>query len=119
MIDCNCLLCLVPADGEMFYFIESSYPREKGDQAYLETKVIPSFYNCLTFSFHMYGKNTGKLNVYSQRSKDRKILRMSFFGDHGNQWHRARVPIIDNYPYKVSFVLFVSKNKNYQRRDNT
>ena len=84
-----------------FLYIESSLPRNKGDKAFFETQIVPSFYNCLTFDYHMYGKNMGRLNIYSQLENDREILKWRLGGDHGNQWHQARVPVEEDYPYKV------------------
>ena len=66
-------------------YIEAS-PQSAGDNAKLQRAVPGTMGNstCLTFLFHMYGRDMGTLNVFSG---DTMIFTAS--GDHGNLWIRA------------------------------
>ena len=60
--------------------------QSEGDNAKLQLAVPGSMGNlttCLTFFFHMYGREMGTLNVFSG---DTMILAAS--GDHGNSWNK-------------------------------
>ena len=51
----------------------------------------------------------GGLNVYSQQRDAHQILQWSLTGDHGNKWHQARVPVVQDYPYKVNLAKLLSE----------
>ena len=62
-------------------FIETSFPRQPGDNAKLVLKQLVSGMVCLKFFYHMYGSDMGSLNVFSG---NKTIFTTS--GDQGNVW---------------------------------
>ncbi|XP_062571982.1 uncharacterized protein LOC134233928 isoform X2 [Saccostrea cucullata] len=77
--------------GGYYLFLESSDQR-KGDKAVL---VSSDFFNtqpqCLTFWYHMFGRDTASLRVILQGSSNSTIWTKS--GDQGNSWQRAVIEI--------------------------
>ncbi|XP_061190680.1 uncharacterized protein LOC133198658 [Saccostrea echinata] len=77
--------------GGHYLFMESS-DQQKGDKAVL---VSSDFFNtqpqCLTFWYHMFGRDTASLSVILQGSSNTTIWTKS--GDQGNSWQRAIVEI--------------------------
>ena len=72
-----------------YMYIETSYPRRRGDKAIL----ILALYgkrgsSCLSFYYHMYGSSVGTLNVYNG-----KVKVFSKSSGQGNNWKKARVHI--------------------------
>lgn len=66
--------------------MEASYPVKKDFNGFLTTSYF-SQYNCLQFSYHMHGKNMGRLNVFGPNSKDgNKTLLWRIAGDQGDEW---------------------------------
>lgn len=67
-----------------YMYIETSSPRQSGDNAKLVFKRSVSGMLCLKFFYHMYGSTMGTLNVYSG---SKKIFTKS--GDQGNKWEKV------------------------------
>lgn len=83
-------------------YIESSFPRAKGDKARLESRLTVPVRNCLTFWYHMHGNTTGRLNVYLRsHSSNAEILTWRLAGSHGNVWRKGEIPINHIYAYQV------------------
>ncbi|CAG2238701.1 unnamed protein product [Mytilus edulis] len=55
------------AEGDYYIYIETSIPRNNGDQAILTTEDVsfPVSSWCLTFQYHMYGRSIGDLEVFA------------------------------------------------------
>ncbi len=67
-------------------YIETSSPRNAGDNAKLELSVSGNgALSCLKFYYHMYGDTMGTLTVYSGNTSV-----FSTSGNHGNYWLEAR-----------------------------
>ena len=81
-------------------YIETSFPRVKGDNAKLEVSV-PGYSQlaCLTFYYHMHGAAMGTLIVFSGNTT---VFNAS--GDQGNYWRRATRTI--RLKYTVSLIGF-------------
>ena len=70
-------------------YIETSYPRKKGDKAKLEIPVSGNaVLACLKFFYHMYGDAMGSLTVFSGSAV---VLNVS--GNQGNYWIQADISI--------------------------
>ena len=70
-------------------YIESSPPRQYGDNAKLEFLVSSSIIgklSCLKFYYHMYGDTINTLNVYNGNTK-----MFSKSGNQGNEWSTAEI----------------------------
>ena len=71
-------------------YIEASTPRLEGDNAKLVLSLPGNGEpGCLSFYYHMYGKNMGTLNVFIG---NRTVFTES--GDHGNIWIKADRTIV-------------------------
>ena len=74
--------------------------------------MVPSFYNCLAFKYHMYGGNVGRLNIYSQTQNEQKVILWRLSRNHGNRWNQALLPISSDYPYKVCVSVTLGKDNS-------
>ena len=87
-------------------FIETSFPRKRGDRARLESEVFPptpSNGRCMQFWYHMNGSHIGTLNVYMRVYGQSESKLWSLSGDQGKAWNSARVSILSgNRYYQVS-----------------
>ena len=95
-------------------YIESSFPRVKGDKARLKSRLTVVTRNCLTFWYHMHGETTGRLNVYLRsHSNGAEALIWRLAGSHGNVWKKGEIPIREIYAYQVkNLMLRVLKGLN-------
>ena len=51
---------------------------------------------CITFDYHMYGSQMGKLHIYIRdKNKQRKIVK-TYDGEYGNKWFFDKVDIYLN-----------------------
>ena len=48
---------------------------------------------CVNFSYHMYGKDIGRLNLLSLDNYNKKSVLWKDFGDKGNHWYTAEVDV--------------------------
>ncbi|XP_068682113.1 uncharacterized protein [Montipora capricornis] len=72
--------------GSGYYmFIETSFPRQQGDNAELEL-FLPGNgeLGCFSFYYHMYGADMGTLHVFSG-----KMIVFNESGNQGNIWRKA------------------------------
>ncbi|CAC5363971.1 unnamed protein product [Mytilus coruscus] len=55
------------AEGNYYLYTEASFPRRNGDRAILTTEAasLPASSWCLTFQYHMKGRDIGKLEVFA------------------------------------------------------
>ena len=70
-------------------YIETSYPRNYGENAKLEFSVPSSDIgklSCLKFYYHMYGQTVNTLNVYNGYAKI-----FTEAGNQGNRWLSAKI----------------------------
>ncbi|CAB4034353.1 MAM and LDL-receptor class A domain-containing 1-like isoform X1, partial [Paramuricea clavata] len=74
-----------------YVYIETSRPRVRGGIAFLVSPQV-SGAQCLKFSYHMYGANTGSLIVY-QNMGYQMVELFKKSGNKGNQWKKAEVQI--------------------------
>ena len=85
-----------------YMFIETSYPRKRGDRARFESEIFPptpSNGRCMSFWYHMKGGHIGTLNVYMSiyGQSETKLWSMSL--DQGDSWNSAVVPILSGSRY--------------------
>lgn len=85
-------------------YIESSYPQKENDKARLispEYIASPSG-SCVQFFYHMWGVNTGSLNVYLQNGEHIQDTPLwSLKGDQGNFWRPGRATIKASNRFQV------------------
>ncbi|XP_020897633.1 MAM domain-containing protein 2 [Exaiptasia diaphana] len=88
-----------------YVYMETSKQNGQGQTAYLKSPALPpSDAHCLTFYYHMYGRDMGSLNVYIQKPKSRKkFLVFTVSGDQGDMWHYQEVAIASTCKYRVVF----------------
>ena len=80
-------------------YIETSYPRVKGDNAILVSpKLQFSGTKCLQFYYHMFGASMGKLNVFSNGARV-----FSACKDKGNKWLKAEIDASASGMYEVRY----------------
>ena len=67
---------------------------KQGDSARLETPLIPFISSgyCLSWFYHMFGADIGKLNVYV-KTENRNGLFWSFGENVGDIWNGAEITI--------------------------
>lgn len=88
-------------------YIESSFPRVKGNKARLESRLTVTTRNCLTFWYYMHGETTGRLNVYLRsHSSDAETLIWRLAGSHGNVWNKGEIPIREIHAYQVKYIVY-------------
>mgnify|MGYP001802965428 CR=1 FL=1 len=74
-----------------YMFMEASAPRKPGDVAELYNDQIKlTADSCLSFWYHMYGRDIGSLAVYNTTNPTPKLL-WAQSGDKKNNWLNARV----------------------------
>ena len=83
-------------------YIETSYPRQYGENAKLEFSVPSSDVgklSCLKFYYHMYGKTVNTLSVYNGYTEE-----FTKSGNKGNFWQTAKITM--TLQSKVSSIFF-------------
>ena len=85
-------------------YIETSYPRKKGDKARLISGDMPTKKtHCFTFFYHMYGWSIGKLALL-QKEENRNETQLWYRDTPlGNKWHQAYVSFFGWNKHQVSF----------------
>ncbi|CAH1273120.1 MEP1B [Branchiostoma lanceolatum] len=88
-----------------FAFIEASSPRRDGDVAGLLSPISTARGpHCLKFYYHMYGEETGSLNLlYMDARSGAKNQIWSKSGEQGDLWVEARVDIDAQTDFQVMF----------------
>lgn len=75
-----------------YIYSEASNPRKPGDKANLVSPKLKSGQWCLTFSYHMFGSDIGKLNVHNDNMGNWQTI-FTKSGNQGNQWKRAEIDV--------------------------
>ncbi|XP_022312279.2 uncharacterized protein LOC111117446 [Crassostrea virginica] len=96
--------------GGYYLYLESS-DNQNGDKAVLvSSEFTNSLPICLTFWYHMYGRDTASLEVVLEKQSNSTIWSKS--GNQGDEWQRAVVEIPGSRsPYKV--LLEVTQGASY------
>ena len=82
-------------------YIETSSPRQRGDNAKLNSPKLQFAGNmCLTFYYHMYGADIATLNVTINGNNA-----FTASGDKGDKWLRAAVDVYVSGMYSVWNIL--------------
>ncbi|XP_022788295.1 MAM and LDL-receptor class A domain-containing protein 1-like [Stylophora pistillata] len=96
------------ADNDFYIHLESSYPRSKGDSIRFESPFVVPAYKCLSFKYHMWGKDVGRLTVYTQSGKNSNLVsKWRLSGDQGNSWNTGSVKLQRYRPFKLIFEAVV------------
>lgn len=113
-----CLLCWEPVENFMllrflfscvgqYVFIETSSPRQTGDNAYLLSQPFDptsSSGRCLKFWHHMKGASIGTLNVYLYTGNFSSMyLLWQRKGNKGDKWNFGQIPIRSSVKYQVKY----------------
>ncbi|XP_052068045.1 MAM and LDL-receptor class A domain-containing protein 1-like [Mytilus californianus] len=89
------------SDGHYIYLEGSDV--EEGMKSELTSKTISTYGDtCFTFWYHMYGKDIGTLNVYTESGNITK-RQWSRYGNQGNAWNFANFDISETEPFKIIF----------------
>ncbi|XP_047128245.1 MAM and LDL-receptor class A domain-containing protein 1 isoform X1 [Hydra vulgaris] len=86
-----------------YFYIETSYPRKRNDNAILRSPLYPanSKGSCFNFWYHMYGQDIGSLNIYV--GKLGSVPAWNLTSDQGNVWRHGRVTVQS----LVSFYIYI------------
>eukprot|EP00795_Rhopilema_esculentum_P012712 gene12712-3431_t len=93
-----------------YVYIETSYPRRRGDKAWLYSPVYPASVKgrCLNFWYHMYGADIGSLNIYLTTPTGTPLWNRT--GNQNNVWRHGRVTLQSNSSYTVVIEGIVGKS---------
>ena len=86
-------------------YIETSFPQVENDKARL---VSPAYMHtpggsCLQFFYHMWGRDTGTLNVFLKDGAEIQANPLwALKGDQGDLWRPARATIRSAGKYQVN-----------------
>ncbi|XP_033751986.1 MAM and LDL-receptor class A domain-containing protein 1-like [Pecten maximus] len=81
-----------------YLFIETSRPRKMGDNAVIQSQLIPNQPQlCFSFWYNMHGQSVGNLNISMQIKGSTKNLKKSITGDQGTGWKQGQVDMSDAY----------------------
>lgn len=86
-------------------YIETSIPRKPGDKARLISPQydIGAGGSCLQFFYHMWGMDTGALNVYLKVGNNVEGSPLwALNGDQGNLWRPARATVQTQGKFQVN-----------------
>lgn len=91
-------------------FIETSSPRKTGDVARLyNTNMKLSADSCLSFWYHMYGRDVGTLTVYDDTNGVASKVLWAQSGDKKDNWLNARV----SFQFTLNLILNQSRPEHY------
>ena len=94
-------------------YIETSSPRQYGENAKLEFSVSSSDVgklSCLKFYYHMYGETINTLNVYNGNNKT-----FNQSGNQGDVWVKTNITMIleNKVSYMLMITVFVKSGSSY------
>ena len=98
-----------------YMYIETSAPRTRGQKArLLSSLVTPSGSSCVSFYYHMYGRNIGALNIYvkEQSTSGTSSLGQPVWTRSGNQqnnWIVGQFSVTPSQSFKVCTLLKTAK----------
>ncbi|XP_014680989.1 PREDICTED: MAM and LDL-receptor class A domain-containing protein 1-like [Priapulus caudatus] len=91
-----------------YMYIETSTPASNGDNAIMLTEYMPATDTgtCLSFWYHMFGQDIGRLTVYlldagTDWGNGQSIFNLT--GEQGNVWVNINVTIIHNKEFQIAF----------------
>ena len=101
-----------------YVFIESSFPRKRGDKADLKSvQFDPTGPRCLNFWFNVHGANMGTLRVMIAPSNNTalKTTIWQVYGqDFGTAWQQGKVTFSNKVPFNVSTcICFLHYKMNF------
>ena len=84
-------------------FIETSFPRQPGDNAYLLSPLFPSAPNgkCFNFWYHMSGQDIGELNIYVKAGPALGAKVWNETGNQGQFWLHGMAPVKISTSFQV------------------
>lgn len=93
-------------------YIETSYPRKKGDKARF---ISPTYApvkggQCFQFWYHMYGQDIGSLNVYIKTGGNLSNPLWTRSGNRGNVWKVTQVSITASSSFNIVFEGIAGKS---------
>ena len=95
------VFCLFIIDQSTGFLYLNASDQYKGDKARLQTRYILPTYNCMKFSYHMDGRQMGKLSVFSKLYQGKETLLWRLFGKQSNEWQQGEIPINSTDVFKV------------------
>ncbi|XP_031559470.1 MAM and LDL-receptor class A domain-containing protein 1-like [Actinia tenebrosa] len=86
----------------MYIYTEATAPRQPGDKAQISL-IRSSGISCMRFCYHMYGEDTGELNLYhyNTRTRRRRLI-WSRSGPQGNEWLESKITFLAG-TYQLTF----------------
>jgi hypothetical protein len=95
-----------------YIFIETSYPAKPDDKARLESILVSEVppNKCLSFYYHMFGKDVNTLNAIIKRSFNDEDIVWTKSGDQGNIWKHGLVNIESDRFYSIIFEAIRGNN---------
>lgn len=84
-------------------YIETSYPRKKGEKArFISPTYVPvKGGQCFQFWYHMYGQDIGQLNVYIKTNANLSNALWTRSGNRGNVWKITQISITTSSSFNV------------------
>lgn len=96
--------------GHFLYFeaswIAGTKRLEKGDRVILQSPFILATSICLSFAYHMYGRDINALEVYIRNGKHARRM-WSKKGNQGDKWFTANVELDVNIEFQVTIIFCV------------
>ncbi|XP_061186515.1 uncharacterized protein LOC133194600 [Saccostrea echinata] len=75
--------------GLYYAYIETSSPRQLGDNAILESnRTFQDTTYCLSLYYHMRGSHIGSLIIKTENSSNKQTVLRQISGEQGNRWQR-------------------------------
>ncbi|XP_015766522.1 PREDICTED: MAM and LDL-receptor class A domain-containing protein 1-like [Acropora digitifera] len=90
-----------------YLYVEASEPRCARDRAVLVSGILKGL-QCMSFMYHMRGKDTGSLAVYRFGDGVMKSRLWHRRGEQGDMWHEARITLpcnSDSYQLQIEAVI--------------
>ncbi|KAK6177526.1 hypothetical protein SNE40_015611 [Patella caerulea] len=86
--------------GGSYMYLEGSFPRTENETAYLESKeLMPTTPLCLSFWYHMNGRDIGSLILYKKTRELEKLWITT--GDKGDFWRQGYVDLPQGARYTI------------------
>ncbi|WAR02788.1 MLRP1-like protein, partial [Mya arenaria] len=91
-----------------YMYIEASSPRTTGQKARFFSTPNPATNGaCVSFFYHMYGRQMGTLNVYAKVGGALGAPILTTSGNHGNKWLQAQVTVSSASSWQVCTALYL------------
>jgi hypothetical protein len=90
-----------------FMYIESSWPRQWGEKARLESEVLPpTSGQCMQFWFNMNGAHINKLSILLKVVEQSESRVWTYGSNKSDNWIQGQIPIKSAKPFVVSWNQF-------------